>query len=197
MTTTEITAPAIATRDAGTRNAGLIAITPHERAARLQAAGQAWSDRIDADRDSARLVYRVEGEARGAVGTRIRSGRHTFTIDEPPALAGDDAAPSPVEFALAALIGCQVVMYRLYAQTLSIPVDDIRITAEGDLDAARLLGKDPEVRPGFTGVRLNVELIGPASEADYRRLGAAVDAGCPVSDVFANPVPLAVTVTKA
>lgn len=168
-----------------------------ERAARLDAAGRAWSDRIDADRDSARLTYRVEGEARGSVATRIRAGRHTFDIDEPPALAGKDAAASPVEYALAALIGCQVVMYRLYAQTLGIPVDGIHITADGDLDVARLLGKDLTVRPGFSGVRLNVELTGPATAEQYRRLGAAVDAGCPVSDIFAHPTPVAVTVVPA
>lgn len=131
------------------------------------------------------------------MATRIRAGRHTFAVDEPPALAGDDAAASPVEYALAALIGCQIVMYRLYAQTLGIPVDDIHVGADGDLDAARLLGKDPTVRPGFSRVRLHVTLSGPATAEEYGRLREAVDAGCPVLDLFEGHVPVEVAIATA
>lgn len=171
-----------------------VSISPEERADRLDSAGSAWSSRIDADRSSSRLVYRVTGVGEGAVATRITSGRHEFLVDEPAALAGDDVAPSPVEYALSALVSCQVVVYRLYAQALGIPLDDIRVHATGRLDAARLLGKDPDVRPGFSGIDLRVELSGPASPAQYDQLRDAVDVNCPVLDLFANPTPVEVTV---
>lgn len=171
-------------------------ITAQDRADRLAAAGSAWSDRIDANRASSQLTYRVTGVGDGAVATRIRSGKHEFVIDEPAPLAGDDVAPSPVEYALGALVGCQVVVYRLYAQALGIQVDDIQVRAEGDLDAARLLGKDDTVRPGFSGIRLHVELTGPESQERYEQLRDAVDINCPVFDLFANPTPVAVTVAK-
>ncbi|QYM76011.1 OsmC family protein [Leucobacter luti] len=173
------------------------ALTDDARAARLTAAGSAWSDRIDARRSSSQLTYRVSGVAEGAVATRVRSGAHEFVIDEPAPLAGDDVAPSPVEYALGALIGCQVVVYRLYAQALGIQIDDIRVEAEGDLDAARLLGKDPAVRPGFSDIRLRIELSGPETQERYEQLRDAVDVNCPVFDLFANPTPVSVTVTKA
>ncbi len=172
-------------------------ITGQERADRLVAAGSAWSDRIDADRSSSRLTFRAEGVGEGGVATRVRAGRHEFVIDEPAVLAGDDVAASPVEYALGALIGCQVVVYRLYAQALGIQLDDIRVHAEGDLDAARLLGKDPDVRPGFSGVRLRIELEGPETQERYEQLRDAVDVNCPVLDLFANPTPVEVTVAKA
>ncbi|MDJ1371487.1 OsmC family protein [Gulosibacter molinativorax] len=172
-------------------------ITAEERAARLTEAGAAWSDRIDMNRSSSKLTYKVTGVGEGSVATRVTSGRHEFVIDEPEALAGDDVAASPVEYALGALIGCQTVVYRLYAQNLGIQVDDIKVTAEGDLDAARLLGKDASVRPGFSDIRLNVELTGPESQERYEELRKAVDEGCPVFDLFANPTPVSVTVTKA
>src|SRR5690606_31319987 len=104
---------------------------------------------------------------------------------------------SPVEIALGALIGCQVLVYRLYAQVLCIQLDDIRVRAEGDLDAARLLGKDASVRPGFSGIRLDIELTGPETLERYDELREAVDANCPVLDLFANPTPVEVRVTKA
>ncbi|GAA3753908.1 OsmC family protein [Microbacterium kribbense] len=172
-------------------------VTDDERAERLNAAAATWSGRIAADRTSAHLTYRVEGAAVGSVATRITAGRHEFTIDEPAALAGDDAAASPVEYALAALIGCQVVVYRLYGQVLGIQVDDIHVRADGDLDAARLLGADPDVRAGFSAIRLQIELTGPETQERYQQLRAAVDANCPVLDLFTNQTPVEVTVTKA
>ena len=171
-------------------------ITPEARGARLDQAATAWSARIDANRNSSKLTYRASGVGEGAVATRVRAGKHEFVIDEPAALAGDDTGASPVDYALGALIGCQVVVYRLYAQALGIQVDDINVTAEGDLDAARLLGKDNTVRPGFSAIRLHVELTGPETQERYEALRDAVDINCPVYDLFANPTPVSVTVSK-
>lgn len=160
------------------------------RADRLTAAGAAWGERIDARRESAHLTYTVTGRGEGAVATAIRAGRHEFAVDEPAALAGDDIAASPVEVALGALISCQVVVYRLYAHALGVQVDDIDVTADGDLDAARLFGKDESVRAGFGDVRLLVRLTGPETAERYEELRAAVDAHCPVLDLFRNPTPV-------
>ena len=68
----------------------------------------------------------------------MTAGRHGFVVDEPQALAGDDAAANPVELALAALISCQIVVYRLYANALGIQLESISAVADGDLDARRV-----------------------------------------------------------
>ena len=166
-----------------------------ERASRLDAAASAWGSRIDADRTAAHLTYRVRGTGEGAVATRVSAGGHEFVIDEPAALAGDDSAASPVEYALGAIAACQVVVFRLYAHALGIALDHIEVTAEGDLDAARLFGKDETVRPGFSEVRVSIEVSGDASAAEYERLRQVVDAHCPILDLFANPTPVTTSVT--
>jgi len=177
--------------------AGIPDVSAAERAARLAGAGLAWGDRIAADVSAAQLTYRTSGASTGSVASVIRAGRHEFVVDEPAALAGDDVAASPVEYALGALISCQIVVYRLYAQALGIRVDDIRIEAEGDLDARRLFGIDESVRAGFSEVRLDITLTGPESAERYDELKAAVDAHCPVLDLFANPTPVAVSLRSA
>lgn len=106
-------------------------------------------------------------------------------------------AASPVEYALGALISCQIVVYRLYAQALGIQVDDIEIRSEGDLDARRLFGIDETVRAGFSAIRLEIAITGPETEEHYQQLREYVDAHCPVLDLFANPTPVSVTVSKA
>lgn len=171
-------------------------IPAEDRAARLTAAGRAWAGRIDADRSSAHLTYAVDGVGAGSVATTVRSGKHSFLVDEPAALAGDDVAASPVEYALGALASCQVVVYRLYAQQLGIVVDDIVIHAEADLDAARLFGADESVRAGFSEVRVDIQLSGPETDERYEELRAAVDAHCPVLDIFQNPTPVKTTLSR-
>ncbi len=168
-----------------------------QRSARLGEAGAAWSRRIAANPDSARLTYTAAGVGVGSVATRISAGKHLFTVDEPAALAGDDTAASPVEYALGAIIACQVVVYRLYAELLGTRVDDIQIDAEGDLDVRGLFGIDPSVRPGFTDIRLSVRISGPESQESYEELGRFVESRCPVQDLFSNATPVSSVVTKA
>jgi putative redox protein len=167
-----------------------------ERAERLDDAGRTWAERIAGDPSAAQLTFRASGIAEGSVATTIRAGKHRFIVDEPQALAGDDVAASPVEYALGALISCQVVVYRLYARALGIRLLDIAIEAEGDLDARNLLGVDDTVRAGFSAVRLTITLTGPESAERYEYLRAVVDAHCPVLDLFQNPTPVTATVRK-
>lgn len=174
----------------------LPSISASDRAKRLTAAGSAWGERIEADVANAQLTYRVRGSGEGSVVSRITAGKHVFLVDEPGALAGDDSAASPVEYALGALISCQIVVYRLYAQALDIRVDEIDVRAEGDLDVRRLFGIEESVRAGFGDIRLTVTLTGPESDDRYQELKAAVDAHCPVLDLFTNPTPVTVTVNK-
>jgi len=175
----------------------LPSINNAERAERLGKAATSWSERIAADPSTARLTYRVRGVGEGSVATRVSAGHHEFVVDEPAALAGDDVAASPVEIALGALISCQIVVYRLYANALGIQLDDISVVAEGDLDARRLFGIDEQVRAGFSAVRLTATVTGPETQERYRELSAIVDAHCPVFDLFTNPTPVSVTVEKS
>jgi uncharacterized OsmC-like protein len=152
----------------------------------IDATGAAVAD----DPDKALALFRASGTGGRGVRSEIRIGRHAVVVDEPPALAGEDAAPNPVEAALAGLLSCQVVTYRFWAVQLGIPLDDVTVEVEGDLDVRGFFGLDDAVRPGFGEVRVVVDLRGPASAEDYRRLRAAVDEHCPVLDLFRNATPV-------
>ncbi|MCW4465640.1 OsmC family protein [Glutamicibacter sp. MNS18] len=166
-----------------------------DRARRLQEAGQAWSERLAQDPANGQLTFSTTGEGIGSVASTIKAGKHSFQVDEPAPLAGDDIAASPVEYALGALASCQIVVYRLYAQQLGIQVDDISITANGDLDVHGLFGANDAVRPGFSDVQLEVQITGPEALERYEELQRVVDERCPVLDIFKNPVPVQATVT--
>ncbi|MCR8671538.1 OsmC family protein [Agrococcus sp. HG114] len=164
-------------------------VTAAERDERLSRAERAWGDRLAADARNARLVVAASGSAEGAVATRISAGRHEWLIDEPAGLAGDDAGPSPVEAALGALLACQTVVYRLYAQRLGLTIDRLELRAEAGLDVRGLFGAD-DVRPGLEAVRIVVDIDGPDERGRYDELRRVVDAHCPVHDLFSNPTPV-------
>lgn len=172
-----------------TTTASVIDVTADTRDERLEGAERAWGDLLAADVANARLVFAADGTAEGAVATVVRAGRHEFLVDEPAGLAGDDAGASPVEFALGALLGCQTVVYRLYAKRLGIVIDRLELRAEGDLDVRGLFGAD-DVRAGFAGIRVVVDIDGPESRERYDELRQVVDAHCPVHDLFSNPTPI-------
>lgn len=167
-------------------------VSDADRAQRLSDAGISWGEKIADNISNAALTYTVTGEGHGSVASRLTAGKHVFHIDEPTGLAGDDIAASPVEIALGAFIACQIVVYRLYAQNLGIVIETIDATAEGDLDVRGFFGIDKNIRPGFSEIRLSIRVTGPESEDRYKELQRAVDANCPVLDLFANITPVKV-----
>lgn len=190
--TTETAAPVI-----GALEAELDRISDADRAARLEQAGAAWAARLERNPAAGRITARAEGVAAGAVATAISAGRHRLVIDEPAALAGDDLGPSPVEYLLAALIGCQTVVYRLYAQQLGLRVDALEFDAQGQLDVRGLFGVDPSVRSGFQDIRLTVRITGPEPRERYEELQRLVDAHCPVGDTLERGTTVVTTLDVA
>lgn len=145
---------------------------------------------IDAEPVKARAVFSVQGDLVGLTEVDLSARGHAVKVDEPPSLGGQDLGANPVEHALIALASCQAITYRFWAAKLGIALDGLAITAEGDLDVRGFFGFDEEVRPGFTAVRLEITPSGPEGPQRYQELADAVDAHCPVLDLFTNATPV-------
>jgi uncharacterized OsmC-like protein len=142
------------------------------------------------DTANAQAVFAAQGTLTGVTEVEVRTGSHTFKVDEPPALGGADAAANPVQYALASLGSCQAITYRFWAAQLGIEFDLLTVRVDGDLDIRGFFGFDDGVRPGFSAVRVEVTVTGPETPERYAELAAAVDEHCPVLDLFKNPVPV-------
>lgn len=152
---------------------------------------------VHADPGAAAALFTARGSSTGPVTTTIGLGRHTVLTDEPASLGGQDGAPNPVEYALAGLLSCQAVTYRVWAVKLGIEVDEIDISIEGDLDVRGFFGLDEQTRAGFGEVRVAVQVSGPETPERYAELQAAVDEHCPVLDLFTNPTTVRTALTVA
>jgi putative redox protein len=150
----------------------------------------ASSDAIAADPANGRFRFTVDGELTGPTEVALRARGHEITVDEPPVLGGSDRGANPVEHALIALASCQAISYRFWAAKLDIELEGVDVVTEGDLDLRGFLGLDDGVRAGFTGVRIKVTPVGPESPERYQELADAVDAHCPVLDLFSHETPI-------
>jgi uncharacterized OsmC-like protein len=148
------------------------------------------------DPANAQAQFTAQGTLVGVTEVDVRTGAHSFKVDEPPALGGADVAANPVQYALASLGSCQAITYQFWAEQLGIGFDTLSVRVEGDLDIRGFFGFDDSVRPGLSAVRLEVTVTGPESPERYQDLAAAVDRHCPVLDLFANPVPITRTLAS-
>jgi len=125
-------------------------------------------------------------------GMRVESQARGFTIimDEPPSLGGTDEGMNPVEAVLCALGSCQTIVAYAFAKSQGINLDGFSVTLDGDLDTDGFLGKNPNVRNGFSEIRytMNFETDSPAE--DVARFADFIESRCPVGDIIENGVPL-------
>ena len=112
------------------------------------------------DAANAHAVFTAQGTLVGVTEVDIKTGAHSFTVDEPAAVGGADAAANPVQYALASLGSCQAITYRFWAAQLGVELDSITVRVEGDLDLRGFFGVDDKVRPGLSGVRVEVTVAG-------------------------------------
>lgn len=141
-----------------------------------------------ADPNKALATFESRSRLINGFHTTAALRHHTVTVDEPASLGGTDRGPNPVELILAALGTCQEITYRAYATALGIPLTNVSVKLEGEIDLRGFFAVDPGVRPGYRGIRGTVTLESNADEATLKTLREAVDAHCPVLDIIANPV---------
>ena len=152
---------------------------------------------LRAEPGQALATFTAESRQAGGLRSEVQTRRFKLTVDEPEALGGTDQGPNPVELVLAALASCQEITYRLYADSLGIPLDSVSVKVDGDLDLRGFFSVDEAVRPGFQAIRAEVTLDSPASEAELDRLKATVDRFCPVLDILGNNTPVSLTFAEA
>lgn len=122
--------------------------------------------------------------------------KQTFTIssDHPEVFAARDTAPTPPEIVLSALASCLTGGIASVAQHRGVQLCKVQAIVEGDMDMRGILGMDPEIRNGFSAVRVTFEVDADASEDDIRALVAQSQKRSAVFDLLTNPTNVHVTV---
>lgn len=145
---------------------------------------------LSTDPAQAQAVFHAQSRLGDGVNSAVAIRQFNVGVDEPPGLGGQDTAPNPVEYILAALGSCQEITYRLYADALGIPLNGVSVRLTGAIDLRGFFNVAQDVRPGFQTIEADVTLDSPASQEDLARLKDIVDRHCPVLDILRNSTPV-------
>lgn len=80
-----------------------------------------------------------------------------MVIDEPTAMGGTDAGPSPVQVLLMSLAGCLNVTGHEVAKQKGLTLHGMKINIEGFLNPCAFLGCSYEERAGFQSVNVKID----------------------------------------
>ena len=119
----------------------------------------------------------------------------TFDADHPEIFASEDNGVTPTEFVLVALASCLTAGVAAVAQNREIQLNSVTATLEGAMDSLGILGGDPEVRNGFTDIKVSYKIDADASAEDIEALVAQSQKRSAVYDIIANPTNISVEVT--
>ncbi|HEX8905070.1 MAG TPA: alpha/beta fold hydrolase [Longimicrobiaceae bacterium] len=114
-----------------------------------------------------------------AFRTEIAAGRHVWVSDEPVAVGGADAAPSPYDYLVAALGACTGMTLRIYAERKQWPLEEVTVRLTHGkvhgIDEQHCADREARV----DRIVREVEIEGPLSDEQRQRLLEIADR-CPV-----------------
>ena len=135
----------------------------------------------------------IEGFS-GLGGEHTHRSAFQLDTDHPELFASEDHGVTPVEMVLAGLAGCLTAGVASVATNRGVQLRSVTATLEGDMDLQGILGIDPDVRNGFSGITVRYEIDADASKADLEAIVAQSQKRSAVYDVITNPTTVVVEV---
>ena len=118
----------------------------------------------------------------------------SYDADHPLQFAAEDHAVTPVEYVLVALGSCLTAGVAAVAQQREIQLRSVKATLTADMDLHGILGADPDVRNGFSGVTVDYDIDADGSAEDLAALVAQSQKRSAVYDIVTNPTNVVVEV---
>jgi uncharacterized OsmC-like protein len=114
--------------------------------------------------------------------------------DHPELFASEDEGATPVELLLVSLASCLTAGVAAVAQNREIQLRSVSASLQGDMDVRGILGADPEVRNGFSNIKVTYNIDADASPEDIKALVAQSAKRSAVFDIVTNPTNVTVEV---
>ncbi|MEJ7813038.1 MAG: OsmC family protein [Gemmatimonadaceae bacterium] len=113
----------------------------------------------------------------------ISAGAHDWIVDEPLAVGGTGAGPTPYDYLLSAVSSCMAITLRMYADRKGWPLEGASVR----LRTARAHRADcancETTEVGITRLERQIELVGPLTDEQRQRLLQIADR-CPVKQTL-------------
>lgn len=117
-----------------------------------------------------------------------------FDADHPAVFAAEDNGITPIEYLLVGLASCLTAGVASVAQNRGIQLRSVEATVEGRHDIRGILGADPDVRNGYTDIKVTFNIDADASKEEIEALVAQSQKRSAVFDALTNPTDVTVEV---
>ena len=117
-----------------------------------------------------------------------------YDADHPELFASADIGATPIEFVLVGLASCLTAGIAAVAQNREIQLRSVKATLEGAMDVQGILGVDPDVRNGFSDIKVHFDIDADATPEEIEALVAQSQKRSAVFDVVTNPTNIIVEV---
>lgn len=117
------------------------------------------------------------------VTTEVKAGAHTFFIDEPKNLGGNDKGSNPLNTLLGSLAGCENAIANIVAKEMKFNLNGIDFKVQGTLDPRGLMG-DASVKQYFETITIEAVVDTDESNERIQELKEKTDSRCPVFNIL-------------
>jgi putative redox protein len=132
----------------------------------------------------------------GNLRQEIWAGGSTLTADEPQALGGSDAGPTPYELLLGALGACTSMTLLLYARHKGWPLEQVEVRLRHQRIHAQDCA-DCETKEGWLdAIEKEIVVAGDLTSEQQERLGEIAHR-CPVNQTLLHEVKITQTLRRA
>lgn len=146
--------------------------------------------REDPARARITLTARASPHDAGPVACSVDIGRAICEAQAHAGVGGPGTAACSGDLLLGALAACKQITVQMVAAAMGLPVEDVEVTVEGDLDLRGTLGISPDVPVGFTEIRLAVRVRGELTPEQEEALRQRAERYCVVLQTLRQPPPI-------
>jgi len=132
-------------------------------------------------------TFKLHSEGTGVAQTiQLDGSQHLIHVDAAPAFGGKDAYPSPIAYALSALISCSQVTAQLVAKDLGAKLDRFEFDIQADLDTAVLVEGATEGDANFQNIVIQAIVDTDLSDERFEELRVETERRCPIYQLFSR-----------
>lgn len=124
----------------------------------------------------------ASGHMGSGMDVHIQCGGHELVFDQPKNAGGKGLGPTPLEGILGAVAGCFGTIGRFIAHQQKFELRGMQFQLEADYDPDGLLGRNPDVRPGFQALRVSVAIDADLSVEQKQAFLELIEQRCPLAD---------------
>ena len=152
-------------------------------------------DRYREDPSASRITLVARGtQGETPIACSVEVGRALHDAQAHAGVGGAGTAACSGDLLLGALAACAQITCQMVAAAMSIPLERVDVTVEGDLDLRGTLGVAADVPVGFESIRVRFDVVAPEASPDQiAALREKAERYCVVLQTLTTPPPVETT----